>query len=63
MRRRARGADVGPRSAGAAGLAVTMFGAGITHSRRGELQSVVLNVVLLALTGSFAWGRFGPYPF
>jgi hypothetical protein len=47
----------------ASGLALTMFGAGITHSRRGEAQSVVVNVVLLALTVFVAWGRFGPHAF
>jgi uncharacterized membrane protein YphA (DoxX/SURF4 family) len=47
----------------ASGLALTMFGAAITHSRRGELQSVVVNVVLFALTVFVAWGRFGPHAF
>ncbi|WP_371583765.1 DoxX family protein [Streptomyces sp. NBC_01314] len=47
----------------ASGLALTMFGAGITHSRRGESQSVVVNVVLLAMTVFVAWGRFGPHAF
>jgi hypothetical protein len=47
----------------ASGLTLTMFGAAITHSRRGELQSVVVNVVLFALTVFVAWGRFGPHPF
>ncbi|WP_409474410.1 DoxX family protein [Streptomyces sp. HC307] len=47
----------------ASGLALTMFGAGITHMRRGEAQSVVVNVVLLALSVFVAWGRFGPHSF
>ncbi|MEU0196140.1 DoxX family protein [Streptomyces afghaniensis] len=47
----------------ASGLALTMLGAAITHSRRGELQSVVVNVVLLALAVFVAWGRFGPHAF
>ncbi|MBG0857299.1 DoxX family protein [Streptomyces spinoverrucosus] len=47
----------------ASGLALTMFGAAITHGRRGELQPVVMNVVLLALAGFLAWGRFGPHAF
>ncbi|MGW0418895.1 DoxX family protein [Streptomyces sp. NPDC003015] len=47
----------------ATGLALTMLGAAITHSRRGELQSVVVNVILLALTVFVAWGRFGPHSF
>nr|WP_267886823.1 MULTISPECIES: hypothetical protein [Streptomyces] len=40
-----------------------MLGAAITHSRRGELQSVVVNAVLFALTVFVAWGRFGPHAF
>ncbi|MFD5342004.1 DoxX family protein [Streptomyces hawaiiensis] len=47
----------------ATGLALTMFGAAITHSRRKEAQSVVVNVILLALTVFVAWGRFGPHSF
>lgn len=47
----------------ASGLALTMFGATITHSRRGEAQSAVVNVVLLALSVFVAWGRFGPHAF
>ncbi|MFJ1811122.1 MULTISPECIES: DoxX family protein [unclassified Streptomyces] len=47
----------------ASGLALTMFGAAVTHSRRGEAQSVVVNVVLLALAVFVAWGRFGPHAF
>ncbi|GEC05029.1 hypothetical protein SSP24_26840 [Streptomyces spinoverrucosus] len=47
----------------ASGLALTMFGAAITHSRRGEFQPVVVNVVLLALAIFLAWGRFGPHAF
>jgi hypothetical protein len=47
----------------ASGLALTMFGAAILHGRRGEFQSVVVNVVLLALTVFLAWDRFGPHAF
>jgi uncharacterized membrane protein YphA (DoxX/SURF4 family) len=47
----------------ASGLALTMLGAAILHSRRGEAQSVVVNVLLLALTVFVAWGRFGPHAF
>lgn len=47
----------------ATGLALTMVGATVTHSRRGEAQSVVVNVVLLALAVFLAWGRFGPHAF
>ncbi|TDC08990.1 DoxX family protein [Streptomyces sp. 8K308] len=47
----------------ASGLALTMFGAAITHSRRGEAQSVVVNAVLFVLALLVAWGRFGPHAF
>ncbi|MBP8532709.1 DoxX family protein [Streptomyces sp. MK37H] len=47
----------------ASGLALIMFGAAITHSRRGEAQSAAVNAVLLALTVFVAWGRFGPHSF
>ncbi len=46
----------------AAGLALVMIGAAVTHGRRGETQMIVGNVVLLALAAFVAWGRFGPYP-
>ncbi|NLE82392.1 MAG: DoxX family protein [Rhodococcus sp.] len=47
----------------AAGLALVMVGAIIVHARRGEAQSIAINVVLLALAAFVAWGRFGPYAF
>jgi hypothetical protein len=47
----------------ATGLALVVIGAAITHGRRGEYQSIVVNVVLLALTVFVAWGRFGPHSF
>ncbi|MFT9480467.1 DoxX family protein [Streptomyces sp. Mo3] len=47
----------------ASGLGLIMFGAAIAHGRRGEAQSVAVNVVLLALTVFVAWGRFGPHSF
>ncbi|MGI5290166.1 DoxX family protein [Nonomuraea polychroma] len=47
----------------AAGLAVTMIGAILTHARRKETQPIVMNLALLALALFVAWGRFGPYPF
>jgi hypothetical protein len=47
----------------ASGLTLTMFGAAIAHSGRGEFQSVVVNVVLFALAVFVAWGRFGPHAF
>lgn len=42
----------------AAGLALTMAGAAITHLRRGENQMVVINLILLALAAFVAYGRF-----
>ncbi|MGO9284840.1 MAG: DoxX family protein, partial [Mycobacterium sp.] len=47
----------------AAGLVAVMVGAIITHARRGEYSSVVVNVVLAAMAIFVAWGRFGPYRF
>ncbi|WP_422773353.1 DoxX family protein [Plantactinospora sp. WMMC1484] len=47
----------------ATGLVVIMVGATVTHGRRGETQSVVMNLVLLVLAAFVAWGRFGPYAF
>jgi uncharacterized membrane protein YphA (DoxX/SURF4 family) len=47
----------------AAGLALLMIGAIVTHVRRRETSVLAMNVVLLALTAFVAWGRFGPQPF
>ncbi|MEU8267831.1 DoxX family protein [Sphaerisporangium sp. NPDC049002] len=47
----------------ATGLVLVMIGAIVVHVRRGEIQGVVINVVLLVLSGLVAWGRFGPYHF
>ncbi|HEX2247866.1 MAG TPA: DoxX family protein [Arthrobacter sp.] len=47
----------------AAGLAVVMVGAVITHIRRGEQQMAVINVVLGLLAVAVAAGRFGPWTF
>jgi len=47
----------------ATGLVLLMAGAALTHTRRGELPMVAINVVLAALAGFVAWGRFGPYSF
>ena len=47
----------------AVGLVLMMIGAAVTHARRREYQPVVINLVLLALAASVAWGRFGPYAF
>jgi uncharacterized membrane protein YphA (DoxX/SURF4 family) len=49
--------------AAAIGLAVIMAGAVITHARRSEWSSVVMNVVLLALTVFVAIERIGPQAF
>ena len=42
----------------AAGLALTMIGAMITHGRRGEYSQIGVNVVLLVLTLFVVYGRF-----
>ncbi|MEV5481446.1 MULTISPECIES: DoxX family protein [Streptomyces] len=47
----------------ALGLALVMVGAVVVHARRGEVQMIAVNVVLLALAAVVAWGRFGPYSF
>ncbi len=47
----------------ALGLAVVMAGAAITHTRRKESPTIVVNLVLLLLAAVVAWGRFGPYAF
>ncbi len=47
----------------ATGLAVVMLGAIVVHARRKEAQTIVVNLVLLALAAFVAWGRFGPYAF
>lgn len=49
--------------AAAIGLAVIMVGAVLTHLRRGEVQSAVLNAVLLALAVFVAVERLGPQAF
>jgi hypothetical protein len=46
----------------ATGLAIVMIGAVVTHARRKEGRSVVLNLVLLALTVVVLVGRFGLLP-
>jgi hypothetical protein len=45
----------------ALGLGLTMLGAAATHVRRGELQALPANVVLLALAIFVAIERFGPH--
>ena len=47
----------------AAGLAITMVGAAITHLRRGEGSMVPINVVLGGLALFVAVMRFGPNAF
>jgi uncharacterized membrane protein YphA (DoxX/SURF4 family) len=42
----------------AAGLALTMVGAMITHGRRGEYSSIGANLVLLVLALFVVYGRF-----
>ena len=46
----------------AVGLALTMLGAMRTHLRRGEYQSIVVNVILLALAVFVAYGRLVAEP-
>lgn len=47
----------------ALGLVLVMLGAIITHARRHEPASIVVNLVLLFLAALVAWGRFGPESF
>jgi uncharacterized membrane protein YphA (DoxX/SURF4 family) len=47
----------------ATGLAVVMVGAAITHTKRGEKQMVVINIVLAALALIVAAGRYGTWAF
>ena len=47
----------------AAGLAAIMLPAIAIHARRKEHQSIVVNLVLLALAAFVAIMRFGPYAF
>lgn len=47
----------------AAGLAITMILAAVFHGRRGESQSLVMNLMLAILAMVVVWGRFGDYAF
>lgn len=47
----------------ALGLVLIMVGAVITRIRRHEFKFIVGNLILLALAGFVAWGRFGPESF
>ncbi|WGY02075.1 DoxX family protein [Nocardioides sp. QY071] len=49
--------------AAAIGLAVIMLGGIVVHARRGEPQSIAMNVVLLALAVFVAVERIGPQAF
>ena len=53
--------DLGPFAG--VGLIVLMLGAAVTHLRCNETQMVLVNVVLIALAASVAWGRFAAEPF
>ena len=46
----------------AAGLAMTMVGAALTHARRGEYPMIGVNLLLLALTLFVAYGRWALAP-
>lgn len=45
----------------AVGTALIMIGAVVTHARGKEWSQITPGVVLLAVAGVIAWGRFGPY--
>ena len=45
----------------AIGLLALMIGAAITHARRREPRLIVPTLILAAVAGLAAWGRFGPY--
>ncbi|GAA3856243.1 DoxX family protein [Streptomyces sedi] len=47
----------------AVGIVLLMIGAIVVHGRRKEAQSIVVNVVLIAVAAFVAWGRFGPHSF
>jgi hypothetical protein len=47
----------------AAGVALLMVGAMITHLRRHETKVIAVNLTYLALAGFVAWARFGPHSF
>jgi DoxX-like protein len=49
--------------AAAVGWVLLMIGAMITHLRRHEAGSIVVNAALLALAAFVAWGRFDLSPF
>jgi hypothetical protein len=47
----------------ACGLALFMAGAGTTRFRRGEVKSLVGDLVFIGLFAFLAWGRFALEPF
>lgn len=47
----------------AVGLVLTMIGAAMTHLRRGEMQSIAPNAILLLLALFVVYGRFITVPF
>ncbi|KAB8158887.1 DoxX family protein [Streptomyces sp. 3MP-14] len=47
----------------AVGIVLLMIGAIVVHGRRKETQSIVVNVILIAVAAFVAWGRFGPHSF
>lgn len=47
----------------AVGLVLTMIGAAMTHLRRGEMQSIAPNAILLLLALFVVYGRFIAVPF
>lgn len=47
----------------AVGLVLTMIGAAMTHLRRGEMQSIAPNAILLLLALFVVYGRFISVPF
>jgi hypothetical protein len=47
----------------ATGIVFLMIGAMITHVRRHELHSLLVNASILLLAGFVVWGRFGAHPF
>src|SRR5688500_272937 len=59
------GGDVAPGlvPVAACGLALFMAGAGTTRFRRGELPSLVGDLVFIAMFAFLAWGRFDLEPF
>jgi hypothetical protein len=47
----------------ATGLGLVMVGAVVLHLRRREFSALPPSVVLLAVSATVAWGRFGPHSF